>query len=278
MKFYLANPFTFRAATANHVRAQKNLRSWNIVLGVIYAALGLSTLLLSTPRPLALSTFFSTKDSLSSQVAGETVFAPATHVLGNFNLIYLVALLLFGAAVYHALLASSLRNIYEADLRRGVNRLRWLEYGFCGGLIVAILAAVAGMHDIASLAMLYGLVIASALVVVVLEVRAVSARQRELVLALKTSAVFASVLPWLIIGLYIIGSMLWGAGQLPAHIRLAVAVIFGLFLLAAANIYMQRNKFGVWANYYHGERIYLVLVLVIKALLAGLFIAGVLSV
>ena len=45
-------------------------------------------------------------------------------------------------------------RIYIPDLRRGINRFRWIEYAFSSSLMIGLIAMLFGMYDVISLVLL----------------------------------------------------------------------------------------------------------------------------
>ena len=61
------------------------------------------------------------------------------------------------ASLDHLLTATALRSTYEADLRAGINRFRWVEYSFFSATIMVVLIALyAGIDGISALIAIAG--------------------------------------------------------------------------------------------------------------------------
>ena len=48
------------------------------------------------------------------------------------------------------------RGTYEADLGRGINRFRWVEYSFSASLMLVLICAYSGITDIAAILTMIG--------------------------------------------------------------------------------------------------------------------------
>ena len=48
-------------------------------------------------------------------------------------------------------------KVYIPDLRKGMNRFRWVEYAFSSSLMIGLIAMLFGMYDIISLVLLMSL-------------------------------------------------------------------------------------------------------------------------
>src|SRR6185437_109831 len=105
-----------------------SLRRWNIVLAVLFSVQGGAILLFSAPYYVPVTLSYLTRDSLQSQLTGHLVTSMGSEQIVVLNLAYLVAFFLFVAALAHLLPATVWRSRYEAELRKGVYAIRWVEY------------------------------------------------------------------------------------------------------------------------------------------------------
>ena len=58
------------------------------------------------------------------------------------------------SAAAHFTVLLFFNKIYIPDLRRGMNRFRWIEYAFSSSLMIGLIAMLFGMYDIISLVLL----------------------------------------------------------------------------------------------------------------------------
>ena len=83
------------------------------------------------------------------------------------------------------------------------------------------------------------------------------------------------IAPWLAIGVY-----LWSPGssaEPPAFVYAIFGSLFIFFNVFAINMWLQYRRVGRWRSYLFGERVYMVLSLVAKSLLAWQVFAGTLA-
>jgi len=66
-----------------------------------------------------------------------------------------------------------------------------------------------------------------------------------------------------------------GDAKTPTFVYGIFASIFTFFNLFAINMVLQYKKIGPWKNYLYGERVYIILSLVAKSLLAWQVYSGV---
>lgn len=58
------------------------------------------------------------------------------------------------SAVAHFFVLIFFSTYYIPDLRRGINRFRWIEYAFSSSLMIGLIAMLFGMYDIISLVLI----------------------------------------------------------------------------------------------------------------------------
>jgi succinate dehydrogenase/fumarate reductase cytochrome b subunit len=69
----------------------------------------------------------------------------------------LVAAFLLISALAHALISlpKKTNDIYNADLEKGINRFRWIEYAFSSSIMIVLISTLFGIYDIASLILIF---------------------------------------------------------------------------------------------------------------------------
>jgi hypothetical protein len=244
------------------------LRKWNITLVALYAIQGGLILLLSSAHYLQISSLFTANDTLQTKLTGDTVMAPAIHQLVTINLVGLVAAFIFISAILHLLAATIYRTKYEAWLKKDVNPLRWSEYSLSGGVILVVIGLLTGISDSASLLMLFAFAVIVGLSGFMIEVRRQQPK-RKLVLQRIDKYIIgiAAIIPWIVIGLYVIGSNIFGAG-IPSFLYVIYLSTLLFFIAIAANFYLMQTRKGGWKSYAYGECWHMGLSLVVQSLLA----------
>ena len=58
------------------------------------------------------------------------------------------------SAIAHFIILIFFSKYYIPDLRKGINRFRWIEYAFSSSLMIGLIAMLFGMYDIISLVLL----------------------------------------------------------------------------------------------------------------------------
>ena len=242
------------------------LRCLNVFMGVAHLVQGVLMLLISSDFSLPVSTSFLTADPATSKL----VSSPET--LFQLQIGPAVAAFMFMSSLAHFAVASPwVFPWYVANLRRGVNYARWVEYSFSASLMIAIIAMLVGIYDIASLIPIFALNAAMILFGWMMELHNQSTERTDW-----TSFAFgcmAGIVPWVMIAIYLFGAGGDGGGP-PGFVYGIFASIFVFFNVFAVNMVLQYRKLGRWRDYLYGERAYVWLSLFAKSALAWQVFAG----
>jgi hypothetical protein len=252
--------------------ALPNLFKWNAWLAGLHALQGVIVLLLSTTKVFPVHTSYLTADPVSSELAGEPVLGYATQHLYDINLAYLVAAFFFISAIAHAVIATVYRKRYEADLKKGINKARWIEYALSSSTMLVGIGLLSGMTDLAALKMIFIFGIITQAMGLLMEV--INQGKNKPNWLPYWIGCLAGVVPWAVFALYAWGANVYGTGDIPGFVYGIYATMFLLFAGFAVNMYLQYKKVGKWKDYLYGERMYMILSLVAKTALAWQVFAG----
>jgi hypothetical protein len=163
---------------------------------------------------------------------------------------------------------------YAADLRRGKNTARWVEYSVSSSIMILIIASITGIVDVAALIAIFG---ANAAMIMFGDVQERYERPGGSLLPFWLGTVVGLV-PWVAIGFYLfgVGADGYDLSQVPSFVWVIFFALFAFFFSFGLNQWLQFKRVGKWANYFRGETTYVVLSLVAKSLLAWLLFANVL--
>lgn len=239
----------------------RNLRRFNLFMGAFHFAQGLLMLALSDldfklPVTTAFLKFDEATDKLVSNP--ETAF--------DLPLAPLVAAFLFMSALAHFLI--SMPGIYEwytRNLKKGANYARWIEYSFSSSVMIVAIAMLFGLYDMAALLLIFALNAMMILFGWMMELHNQTTEKTDW-----TAFIFGSIagiVPWIAIGIYFVGSVTSGE-QVPNFVYAIYVSLFLFFNVFAINMILQYKKVGRWRDYVYGEKVYIVLSLVAKSLLA----------
>jgi Heliorhodopsin len=249
-----------------------SLNKWNVWLAGIHALQGVIILILSTTHVFPVQTSYLTLDPVASDVAGHPVLATATRHLFDINLAYAVAIFFFLSAIAHASIAWWYRPRYEADLKKKINKARWIEYALSASVMMVAIAVLSGVADLSTLIAIFVLDAVMNLCGLAMEVyNQGKAKPNWLVYSV---GVIAGIVPWVIFAVYVWGANIYGSGNIPTFVYWIYLSMFLFFSSFAVNMYLQYKKVGNWKDYLYGERVYMILSLVAKTLLAWQVFAG----
>ncbi|WP_195155658.1 heliorhodopsin HeR [Halorubrum sp. AJ67] len=257
----MATKTTAASGTSDQRSARDTrLRSWNAVMAVLHFLQGLAMVLLAEGVLWPI-----TRTRYGFNPETESIF-PETVSFIDANLPLLVAGFLFISALAHAIIATNRYEAYVAYLDRGMNPYRWYEYSVSASLMIVVIGMLAGVWDLGTLVALFGLVAVMNLCGLLMEQRNESTDKTDWTPF--WVGVIAGIVPWIVIAITFIGSVTASAGEFPQfviYIYFSIFVFFNLFTLNMALQYLEVSR---WKNYLFGERMYIVLSLVAKSVLA----------
>jgi hypothetical protein len=206
-------------------------------------------------------------------------FNPQTRSLGQdlqqlttVPIAPLIAGFLALSALAHLIV--SLPGVYQwyvKNLKSGANYARWVEYTFSSSLMIVVIAMLTGMYDVFSLVLMFSLNAMMILFGWMMELHNQSTQKTDW-----TAYIFgciAGAIPWIIIACYLAFA---GEGEFKAP-TFVYWIFFSMFLFFnsfAINMVLQYKKVGKWKDYTYGEKVYIVMSLVTKSLLAWQVFAG----
>ena len=236
------------------------LRRWNLGLTLLHAMQVIAVLALASDFAITVTSQFPTGPPGTPAVAPEAMFDVRVGLA--------VAIFLALAALDHLLTATAFRGRYEADLRAGLNRFRWMEYSVSSTIMVLLIAFYTGITDIAALIAIIGANVAMILFGWLQELMNPPGRTHTTMLPFWFGCV-AGAAPWLAILVNTFGS-----DTVPGFVYGIIVSLFVFFMSFGLNQWLQYRQIGRWADYAYGEKAYLVLSLVAKTALAWQIFGG----
>jgi hypothetical protein len=231
------------------------LRVWNIVVGLILAAQAAMIAILINKFSLPVTATF---------MEGPPGTAPTLHHLFNIRTGWGVFVFLAISAVALLLIASPMVfPWYKKNLLQNRNYGRWIEYFFSSSIMIVLIAQITGISDIAALLAIFG-TNASMILFGALQEKYEKPGKPNLLPFWMGS--FAGVIPWVAIVIYVIAPGLKVSP--PGFVYGIIASLFVFFNCFAINMILQYKKIGPWRDYLYGEKVYIILSLTAKALLA----------
>jgi hypothetical protein len=193
---------------------------------------------------------------------------PAPSNLFDVPIGWATAIFLGLAALDHLLTGTISRDVYERDLRRGINRFRWVEYSLSATVMVILISFYSGITGIDAIIAIAGANIAMILFGWIQELMNPPGRDKTTMLPFWFGTL-VGLAPWVAIVVNVVG-----AEMVPVFVYGIVIAQFVFFFSFGLNQWLQYRGVGRWADYAFGEKGYLVLSLVAKSVLAWQIFGG----
>ena len=143
----------------------EGLRKFNLIMVAVFALqLGLMALIakfdVKFPINLNYLTFNTNTRSLDS--AAENIY--------QLPLVWPILIFLGLSLTAHLIISTIWYRGYKKDLQKGMNRARWIEYSFSASTMIVAIALLSGIYDLASLIMLFTLILVMNLLGMIMEI------------------------------------------------------------------------------------------------------------
>ena len=237
-----------------------DLRRWNLALAVLHLAQAVVVVVLASDFAITVT------GSFPAGPPGTDV--PPPEALFDVRIGVAIAAFLTLAALDHLLTGTLARRIYERDLKRGINRFRWVEYSFSATIMVVLICFYSGITGIAALVAIIGANVAMILFGWLQELMNPPGRSATTMLAFWFGTL-VGIAPWVALSINLVA-----AEELPTFVIGIFVSLFILFMSFGANQWLQYRGVGPWRDYAYGEKVYLVLSLAAKSALAWQIFAG----
>lgn len=246
----------------------RGLRTFNFIMAAFHGVQGVAILLLSRTFDAPITGSYLTFNTTTQKLE------PAATHLFDLSIPLLIALFFFLSAAAHLFIATLYNKKYNEGLSRGINRVRWIEYSISASIMMVAIAILVGVYDFTNLLMIFVLIAIMNLLGLVMEVHNQTTKQTNWLSF--WIGCLAGIVPWFVIGFCFWLSAEQGSAP-PAFVYWIFVSIFLFFSCFAVNMVLQYKKIGPWKDYLYGERVYIILSLVAKTLLAWQVYAGTLQ-
>jgi hypothetical protein len=247
-------------ATGIDVGRLRNLRAWNLGLTLLHLVQAVAIAVLAGDFAIAVTSSFPEGPPGSPQPAPETLF--------EVPIGWATAVFLGMAALDHLMTATLGRRTYESDLRRGINRFRWVEYSLSATLMVVLIGLYSGLTGITTIVAIAGANVGMILFGWIQELMNPPGRDSTTMLPFWFGTL-VGLAPWVAIVVNVVG-----ADTVPGFVYGIVVAQFVFFFSFGLNQWLQYRGIGAWSSYAFGEKAYLVLSLVAKSVLAWQIFGG----
>ncbi len=246
-----------REPVSENVEARlRNLRWWNLLVGLVLAVQAVVIAVLSNDFALPVVATF---------MGGPPGTEPTLHQIGEFPLGWGVfAFMAISAAALLIIASPGVFGWYKRNLLKERNYGRWMEYSISSSLMIVLIVMICGVSDLAALIAIFAVNACMILFGLLMEKYEKPGRPNWLSY---TFGCFAGIIPWIIVLIYV-WSPGFGDQQAPGFVYGIIASLFVFFNIFAVNMVLQYKQVGRWRDYLFGEKVYIILSLTAKALLA----------
>lgn len=207
-------------------------------------------------------------------VEGQGLVLTPTDTLFNLPFLPLTASFLLISALFHFIIAVPYKDKYVADLKQGINKLRWYEYALSSSLMIVLISSLFGVRDVAVFALIA--LANAAMNLFGLDMELLNAGESKVGKKVNwLPFIFGSVIgiaPWVAIAFYI--GVNPNLSAVPGFVWAILITYFFAFNTFPVNMYLQYKGIGKFKNYLYGERGYIILSLVAKTILTWLVLFG----
>jgi len=244
------------------------LRKLNLAAGFLHLASLAAILLLSNDASLPVNATYLT------EAPGTENFSDPINLF-NLNIGYMVAAFLALSAFFHFLISSpAMFPRYVSGLKNHINMFRWVEYSLSSSLMIIVILQLNGTADYIALLGIFGVNVCMILFGWLQEKYTTPGDGDLLPFFF---GCLAGSIPWIATAINLASPKGPTDATPPGFVYGIVVSLFILFNCFAIVQWKQYKARGKWANYLHGERIYIVLSLVAKSVLAWQVFSGALA-
>ena len=246
----------------------KRLTRFNLIMGFLHLLQGILMIVLSNDTKYKIYSNF-----LAFNTETRTL-APDPQVFYELRFGPAVAAFLLISAVAHFYLATVGNQRYIANLKKGMNPIRFYEYALSSSLMIVLIGMLSGVIDLGAVILIFGINAMMNLFGIMMEYHNQYTEKTNWASFIYGS--IAGIFPWIVIFLYFFVSVS-GDAKPPTFVYIINPTLFVFFNIFAVNMVLQYKKVGPWKDYLFGERMYIVLSLAAKTVLAWIIFAGTLA-
>jgi len=245
------------------------LKRFNLLMGFLHLLQGVFMIVVSNDTTYPIFTNFL---SFNTETFSLT---PEPKLLYELRFGPAVAVFLLISAIAHFYLSTIGYNRYVKNLERGMNPIRFYEYALSSSLMIVLIGMLSGLWDLGAIILIFGLNAMMNLFGIMMELHNQTTKRTDW-----TAYIYgciAGIIPWIVIFIFFLGSVNSGDAKPPAFVYAIIPTLFVFFNIFAINMVLQYKKVGPWKDYLFGERVYIILSLTSKSVLAWVIFAGTLA-
>ena len=231
------------------------LRIWNIAVGLILAVQAIMIAVLTNSFSLPVTATF-----MSGPPGTPAELYHLFDIQTGWGVFTFLAI---SAAALLIIASPGVFTWYKRNLLESRNYGRWIEYFFSSSIMIVLISQICGISDIAALLVIFG-INASMILFGALQEKYEKPGKPNLLSF--WFGCFAGAIPWVAIVIFV-----WAPGlsnSPPGFVYGIIVSLFVFFNCFAVNMILQYKQVGPWRDYLYGEKVYILLSLTAKALLA----------
>lgn len=245
----------------------EQLRRLNLASGVLGILLAAAAGFLMNNSSYQLFTGLLTTDELAGKTSA--IFVPAIHSVFDLQLRWAVVTILLISAVVPLLAATRNRKQYEESLVKKVMLWRWIDMAVVSALILEVIAILSGVQDIMTLKLVGGLMLTTCLLGWLSEKH--QAKTRGGGRGVFILSLFTGTLPWVLIAVSAIGTLVYGMVRSPWYVYALYATTLVAFMSYGLN---GSRRLKAQQSYETTERNYQLAGIFAKTAFAVILIVG----
>jgi hypothetical protein len=186
--------------------------------------------------------------------------------------VILSSFLLISAAA-HFIIAFLRTKHYEENLKKGMNPYRWYEYALSSSIMLVFLSTFVGVWDLWSLVMIF--VLNAMMIMFGYLMEKINQYTKKTDWSPYLLGCVSGFTPWVVTAAYFIAALSSAETKPPTFVYLTLVIYFIMFNTFSINMILQYKGISKWKDYLFGERVYIILSLVAKSILAWLVFIGI---
>ncbi len=220
----------------------------HFVFGFLYLIQIILLVIFSKGSWLSITTNYLAYDTLLSN-GEQIVHSAGTSRLFDFNMLWLLVIILAISLVGHFLLATKFKKMLSSKSEV----ISWLFFGVVNSLLTLIIALLSGVFDFSSLVLLFGVCIMASIGGIFTQLYLQKDKKLAnygLIYILKLT-----LLPWAVILIYILGTFVFGGNSINAWVYLVYLTLM-LTQIAFGYVYGQiKKQVGKWRDEQYSQKV-----------------------
>ena len=154
-----------------------------------------------------------------------------------------------------------------------MNPYRWYEYAFSSSIMIVIIATFVGVWDLWSLVMIF--ILNAMMIMFGYLMEKINQFPKKTDWSPYLLGCISGLTPWIVLAAYFVAALGSAETEPPSFVYAILLIYFILFNTFSINMVLQYKGVGKWKDYLYGERVYIILSLVAKTLLAWIAFVGI---